>query len=242
MTKSRHICMWSGPRNISTAMLYSFAQRTDTKVFDEPLYAHYLLRSGNANYHPSADEVIKSQENNGERVIEQMLSNDSYPIYFYKHMAHHLVDLDMSFLGKTINVILTREPKDMILSFAKVIPKPKLEDLGYAQQLKLINTLIQMDQKPIVIDSKSILLNPPAALKALCHSLQIPFEAQMLEWKAGQRPEDGVWAKHWYSSVHQSNGFLKYRKKEQRVPDYLFSLCEESTALYKQIQNFEITV
>ena len=111
--ESKQICLWSGPRNISTALMYSFAQRFDTQVVDEPLYAHYLIKSGTASYHPGAAKVIQSQENDGEKVINDMFLNHESPNYFYKHMAHHLLELDLTFLSKTTNIILTREPQEI---------------------------------------------------------------------------------------------------------------------------------
>ena len=125
MDGSKRICLWSGPRNISTALMYSFAQRADTKVYDEPLYAHYLCQTNANEYHPGADDVMASLENDGEKVIEMMMGEHEKPIVFFKNMTHHILDLDKSFLKDTINVILTRDPVEMLPSFAEVIDQVK---------------------------------------------------------------------------------------------------------------------
>ncbi|MDC1221200.1 sulfotransferase family protein [Salibacteraceae bacterium] len=240
--ESKHICLWSGPRNISTALMYSFAQRNDTIVVDEPLYAHYLIKSGTADYHPGSQAVIQSQENDGEKVVAQMLKNTDSPIYFYKQMAHHLVKLDLSFLSKTTNIILTREPNEMISSYVKVIPNPSISDLGYQQQLNLINKLLRLGQHPIIVDSKSILQNPSEGLKRLCNMIKIPFQEEMLKWKVGPRIEDGIWAKYWYENVHNSSGFEPYKKKIKSIPSHLMPLLLESERLFEEIKSKSISL
>ena len=117
----KRICLWSGPRNISTALMYSFAQRSDTKVFDEPLYGYYLKNTNAKEYHPGAEEILTTMEMDGKKVVDTMLNENSKPVLFFKHMTHHLLDLDRSFMSETVNVILTRNPYDMLPSFAKMI-------------------------------------------------------------------------------------------------------------------------
>ena len=240
--ESKQICLWSGPRNISTALMYSFAQRTDTQVVDEPLYAHYLTKSATAAYHPGAAQVIQSQENDGEKVINYMFLNHESPNYFYKHMAHHLLELDLTFLSKTTNIILTREPQEMINSFAKVIAMPSLHDLGYQQQVDLIQTLIEMDERPILIDSSKLLQNPKVGLEKLCLAIDIPFQESMLNWEVGPRKEDGVWAKHWYKSVHISSGFMAKKVRSESFPERLLPLLLESEKLYEQIRSYSLLI
>ena len=138
MDKIKRICLWSGPRNISTALMYAFAQRKDTKVFDEPLYAFYLKQHPRAkDYHPGAEEILESMENDGDKVVKMMLENEEKPVLFFKHMTHHLLDLDKTFMNNTINIILTRDPEDMLPSFDKVIDKPSIDDVGYALHILL---------------------------------------------------------------------------------------------------------
>jgi len=187
--------------------MYSFAQRSDTTVFDEPLYAHYLTSTNANEYHPGAEEVIADQENDGQKVIEKVIFGDyDTPVIFFKHMTHHLVDLDWGFMKDTINVILTREPREMLTSFIKQIPNPNLRDTGYPQHLELMEYLNGIGQNPIVIDSKEVLLDPRKKLTEICEHLGIPFEEKMPNWEAGARPDDGIRGKPWQHTVHKSTG------------------------------------
>ncbi|HSL31092.1 MAG TPA: hypothetical protein VK900_17965 [Anaerolineales bacterium] len=230
------ICLWSGPRNISTALMYSFAQRDDTVVYDEPLYAHYLSKTPAREYHPGAEEVIATMENDGEKVVHDLILGDQpRPVAFFKHMTHHLIDLDRGFLAETVNVLLTRDPVDMLPSFASQIENLSLRDVGYKYHTELLSQLRSMGQDPPVLDSKQILLNPKKVLGKLCERIGIPFQEAMLSWKAGARPEDGSWAKYWYKSVHQSTGFGKYIQKFEPFPEALKPLLEECKPYYEQL-------
>lgn len=233
---TKRICVWSGPRNISTALMYSFAQRADTTVVDEPLYAHYLTSTNAHEYHPGAEEVIADQENDGQKVIEDVVFGDyDTPVVFIKHMTHHLVDLDWSFMKDTINVILTREPREMLTSFIKQIPNPTLRDTGYPQHLELMEYLQGIGQNPIVIDSKDVLINPRKKLTEICEHLGISFDEDMLHWEAGARPEDGIWAKYWYHNVHKSTGFQPYQPKNELLPERLKDILESSIEIYQTL-------
>jgi len=236
MDPTKRICLWSGPRNISTALMYSFAQRKDTTVVDEPLYAHYLT-SGNAHeYHPGSQEVIKNQENDGEKVIKEIIFGSyNSELVFFKNMTHHLVDIDWNFMSKTMNMILTRHPKDMILSYTKKISNPTVKDLGYEKQLELFFFLREMGQSPVIVESKDILTDPEKNLNRICQLLDIPFDKSMLRWEKGPRPEDGVWAKYWYHNVHNSSGFNPYIPKEESLPDSLMPLYTNSLKAYNQL-------
>lgn len=234
------ICLWAGPRNISTALMYSFAQRTDTKVIDEPLYAHYLSKTEAKKYHPSSQEVINSMENDGEKVIASILEPQEKPILFIKHMTHHLYELDLSFLLQVRNVLLTRDPVDMLPSYAKEVSSPQMQDVGYAQHLELIQTLEAMGQEFTVLDSRNVLNDPQGVLEQLCKQIGIPFQKAMLNWEAGPRPEDGVWAKHWYESVHKSTSFLPYRPKTAPFPEALVPLLKECQPIYKKLSDLAL--
>ncbi len=209
------ICLWSCPRNISTALMYSFAQREDTQVFDEPLYAHYLKISG-AN-HPSGEEVLQSLENDGNKVVQKVILQKRKKVLFHKLMTHFLINIDTTFLSKVSNIILIRNPKEIIASYSKVIPNPKLEDIGLKKQYELYLSLEKKGNVPIVLDSKYLLQNPELILNKLCAILEISFDKKMLKWKKGSRKEDGIWANHWYTNVHNSTGFLPYTEKEIRL-------------------------
>jgi hypothetical protein len=231
MTKKR-ISLWSGPRNVSTALMYSFAQRPDTMVLDEPLYGHYLKVSG--AQHPGRDDVINSMELNGETVVLDLCQLDyEKPVLFIKNMAHHLVNLDMSFLKGFHNLLLIRDPKEMIPSIIKQIPNPEMRDTGLKRQWELYNHLKDQGQTSIIIDSKMLLLDPKGILKRVCLALDIPFFEEMTTWEAGPRPEDGIWAKHWYHNVHKSTGFQEYQPKEEKVPEHLHELWEQCDFYYQ---------
>jgi hypothetical protein len=216
--------------------MYSFAQREDTTVVDEPLYAHYLTSTEASAYHPGAEEVINDQENNGEKVVREVIFGTyNTPVVLFKNMTHHLVDLDWGFLEKMKNVILTRDPRDMLPSYAKQVKHPTMQDVGYAKHLELLNYLTGIGQEPLVIDSKEILMNPEKKLSEICSSLDIPFDRNMLSWEAGSRPEDGIWAKHWYHNVHKSTGFQPYKPKKSEFPDHLKHLLKECESIYKKL-------
>jgi len=231
--------VWSGPRNVSTALMYSFAQRSDTRVVDEPLYAYYLRVSG--AQHPGREDVLASQEQDGEKVVrEVILGPCDRPVVFFKQMAHHLVELDRAFLAHTANVILTRDPVEMLPSLRENIARPKLSDTGYAVQTQLFERLRALGQDPPVLDAREILRAPRKVLGELCRRLGIPFEESMLSWKPGARPEDGVWAKHWYASVHRSSGFEPYRPKTAPFPAELTELLAECRPHYDALARVAI--
>lgn len=236
----KRINLWSGPRNISTATMYSFAQRRDTTVFDEPLYAHYLSKTPAFDYHPGAAEVLETQENDGTKVVEMMMKNHSTEIVFFKHMAHHLIELDWSFLDDCINVILTRNPREMIPSYKEQVEAPSLYDLGYPSQIKVVEYLKSIEQEVIVLESKQVLLNPRKVLSELCERIGIAFDENMLKWEAGARPEDGCWAKYWYKSVHRSTGFAPYRPKTTPFPAHLEDLYKAAKPLYDELASYAI--
>ena len=230
------ICMWSGPRTISTALMYSFAQRADTTVVDEPLYAHYLRVTPAGLYHPGADEVLATMEQDGDTVVRDVIFGDyPTPYVFFKQMTHHLVDLDTSFLDRTVNVILTRDPADMLRSYAAVVDTPSLEDTGYPQNAALYDDLLDRGQHPVVIDSTLTLHDPESVLRQLCDRIGIPFDPAMLRWEPGPRPEDGIWAKHWYASVHQSSGFGPARRHSAPMPGHLVDLLAECRPHYRKL-------
>jgi len=229
------ICLWSGPRNISTTLMYSFAQRADTTVFDEPLYAHYLCNTNADDYHPGAKDVIASQENDGKKVVEMMMGKHNSPVVFFKNMTHHLLDLDRSFMKDVVNVILTRDPKEMIPSFAKVIDNPTIGDIGYELHTELITYFEKEDVDYLVLDSKKILLNPEKVLTEFCNTIGIEFDNSMLSWEAGARKEDGSWAKYWYDNVHKSTGYIPYKAKTTGFPEQLIPLLDECKPHYNRI-------
>lgn len=234
------ICLWSGPRNVSTALMYSFAQRADTQVIDEPLYGHYLRVSGAE--HPGREEVVATMNCDGNAVMDALLHPATPPaksLLFMKHMAHHLVELDLGFLNETHNVFLIRDPREMLPSLTIQLPHAQLHDTGLAIQSWLLESLRAEGQRPAVIDSRELLLDPPTVLRELCHHLRIDFDTNMLSWPAGPAAEDGVWAKHWYHSVHKSTGFSKYIPK-RAFPENLRDLLDECTPHYERLFGYAI--
>lgn len=228
------ICLWSGPRNVSTALMYSFAQRSDTVVADEPLYAHYL-RVTDAG-HPGQAEILRSQNPDGAQVVQQVLLGAyARPVVFFKHMAHHLVDLDEGFLAQMRNVLLIRHPAEVIASFSKVIAQPVLRDIGIARQAALLETLDRMGLPAVIVDGSDLLRDPARMLEALCHALDLPFEPAMLHWPPGPRPEDGIWAPYWYAQVHRSSGFEPWKPHPRQVPPHLQPLLEEAMTHYGRV-------
>ena len=234
---NRTICLWSCPRNISTALMYSFAQRKDTQVFDEPLYAHYLKVSGAK--HPAREEVLNSLENDGAKVVQEVILKKNKKTLFHKLMTHFLVDIDTSFLSEVINIIFIRNPEEIITSYDKVISNPKMEDIGVKQQYELYLDLEKRGEKPIVLDSKYLLQDPKLILKKVCALLEIPFDKAMLSWPKGPHENDGVWGKHWYHNINDSETFFK--KKNVQSDDYkqFKSIYNDSLYYYKKIYNMK---
>lgn len=228
------ICLWSGPRNVSTALMYSFAQRSDTQVVDEPLYAHYLRVSGAE--HPGRDRIIASLDSDGERVVSEVILG-AYPrrVVFFKNMAHHLVDIDWGFLEETVNVILTRTPAEVLPSLARKLPDPGIEETGYPVQVRLLDHLDAAGRGPVVVDALELLKGPESVLGQLCQKIGIRFEREMLHWPVGPRPEDGVWADVWYHDVHMTTGFAPYRPKRTPFPGELVPLLRECEPLYARL-------
>lgn len=234
------INLWSGPRNISTATMYAFAQRNDTTVFDEPLYAHYLSKSPAYDYHPGAAEVLETMENDGEKVVKMMMGEHATPVVFFKQMAHHLIELDWTFLNNCVNIILTRNPEEMLTSYNEQIETPSLQDVGYDLQLQILEYLQSKNLKVIVLEAKQVLLNPQKVLTELCEQIGIPFDEAMLHWEAGARKEDGCWAKYWYKSVHQSTGFAPYKPKNQVFPERLKPLLTQCLPYYEKLEKLAL--
>lgn len=237
----RIIAMWSGPRNISTALMRSWSSRSDTRVVDEPFYAHYLLSTGYA--HPGADEIIRSYATDWRVVVEQLLcQRGDSAIVYQKHMTHHMLPhIEKSWLGEVSNSFLIREPRRMLLSLMKVIPQPRLEQTGLPQQVELFETVRELSRKtPPVIDARDVLQQPAQMLRRLCCALDLPYDDCMLGWAAGARAADGVWAKHWYGAVERSTGFAPYQADGSPLPDRLRGLLEACQPLYDKLARHRI--
>jgi len=225
MTSNRplRIAMWSGPRNISTAMMRSWGNRPDTFVCDEPLYASYLSVTRRA--HPLAAEIRASQPNDWRQVVKWLTGPvpEGKVIFFQKHMAHHLLpEMGREWLQQLSHWFLIRDPQEVIPSYVAKRGTPQLEDLGYVEQLELFNDLRQRTgHTPPVLDAKDVQDCPRRLLGLLCDSLGVTFSDAMLSWPPGLRSTDGPWAKHWYAEVASSTSFRPHQAKREEVPETL---------------------
>ena len=237
---SIRISMWSSPRNVSTALMYSFAQRNDTHVVDEPYYGHYI-HSSNPN-HPGQDEIMAAMDCMGDRVtLKVILGSYKQPVVFFKNMTHHMVNLNLDFLQHTNNIFLTRDPKEMLPSLEKGLRRtPNLRDTGFRVQVQLLKYLKKLGQNPPVLESRELLLDPAGVLEKLCQQLDIPFDKAMLSWPPGPKPEDGVWAKYWYDSVHTSTAFNPYKRNTAPFPEHLRPLLDECRPYYDTLYSTAI--
>ena len=219
--------------------MYSFGQRRDTAILDEPLYGHYLRVTG-AN-HPGRDEVLSTMDTDGNRVMKSLIDQKhDCQILFMKQMAHHLVDLDFSFLKQTINILLIRDPVEMLPSLIIQLPNADINDTGLATQCGLLERLRNFGQQPVILDARELLKNPRAVLDGLCSKVGIAFDENMLSWPKGGRPEDGVWARHWYHRVHESTGFSPYRPKTEPFPAHLEQLLEQCQPYYEHMYEYAL--
>jgi Sulfotransferase domain len=229
------IAMWSGPRNISTAMMRSWGSRADTYVCDEPLYAHYLLHA--QAKHPGAAEVIAHHETDWRKVAGWLTGAvpQGKTIFYQKHMAHHLLPhIDRQWLDGLTHCFLIREPGEMLTSLSKFLPDPSLADTGLPQQVEIFRSVQkQTARTPPVVDAKDVLENPRRLLRRLCEALNVEFSEAMLSWSPGRRETDGIWAKYWYEAVEKSTSFQPYVPGRERLPARLADLHEKCVALYQ---------
>jgi hypothetical protein len=231
------IAMWSGPRNISTAMMRAWGNRTDTFVVDEPFYAFYLNATGKK--HPGANEVVAAGETDWRKVVAQLTGPvpNGKSIFFQKQMTHHLLpEVDREWLVAMTNCFLIRNPRDVILSYVKKQGEPALENLGFVQQAEIFDWVrLRTGATPSVIDARDVLENPKRILGRLCEAIGIEFSESMLSWPSGLRETDGIWAKHWYDEVVRSTSFQPYRPKDEPVPQRLCEIHERCRVCYERL-------
>ena len=224
------IAMWSGPRNLSTAMMYSFGARADFDVMDEPFYAAYLQASG--VQHPMRDEVLASQPTDPNIVARTCGATSPKRLFYMKHMPHHMLDgFALDWAKDCTNIHLIRHPARVIASYAQVQQNPTLEDIGFHQQLDLFTRV-----GGLVIDSEHIRANPEHALKTLCKAIDLPFDPAMLHWPKGGHPDDGIWAKKWYRGVHNSTGFNGPEAPLPNLPATLTPLLDAALPAYTHLK------
>jgi hypothetical protein len=231
------IAMWSGPRNISTAMMRSWGNRPDTVVVDEPFYAFYLKETGTK--HPGAEEVIAQGETDWRKVAEQCRrnANSARTISYQKQMTHHLLpEISRDWLRDVTNCFLIRDPAEVIASYIKKNPEPQLNDLGFVQQAEIFDFVRrQTGSIPPVIDADDVLRDPERMLRLLCDAIGVEFSDAMLSWPPGPRDTDGIWAKYWYAEVERSTGFQPYRERKIELPGQLREIERRCRRGYEQL-------
>ena len=230
--------MWSGPRNLSTALMRSFENRDDTKVWDEPFYAYYLKET--KKNHPLANEIINKYETNLEKIIDLVTAEKDF-IYFQKHMSHHIIKkIPINWITKGINCFLIRHPKEVLLSYIQKNDLIDSNDLGYPAQLRLFNYIKTSNKKILVIDAKDLSEKPEIILKKICKKINIPFTEKMLNWPKGRRDSDGIWEKIWYKNVKSSTSFNKILNKEYEIPKKYNHIYNECLRIYDQLKIYKI--
>jgi len=235
------IAMWSGPRNLSTALMYSFANRADFSAVDEPFYASYLAQTG--LHHPLRDEVLASQSPDPSRVVSALLEPDPTPHHYQKHMTQHmLAGFPREWMVEVTNVFLIRHPARVLTSWVNKLDAPTLADIGFTQQVELFDYACSIGQQPIVIDSADIRADPERALRALCHAIGQDWDPAMLSWPVGPKPFDGVWASHWYDAVHRSSGFAKAEGNLPELSIELEAINEKALPLYKRLAALKLSI
>ncbi|QZY30818.1 sulfotransferase [Nocardioides coralli] len=230
--------MWSGPRNISTAMMRAWENRPDTVVVDEPFYASYLHATGAD--HPAREEVIASQPTDPAEVVAGLLAPlpPGVTVHYAKHMTHHLApDADLSWLAEFRTALLIREPREVVASYVRAREACEPEDIGLLQQVRLLDHL---DAPPPVIDAADFLRDPEGHLRWLCDWLGIDFTDRMLSWPAGPRDTDGVWAPHWYDAVWASTGFEPHRPRVVDLDAHDAAVAEACRPAYERLRELRV--
>ena len=232
------IAMWSGPRNISTAMMRAFENRADTIVWDEPFYAAELAATGRD--HPMRAEVIAGGEPDPEKVIERLLGPLADPekpqarVFYQKHMTHHMIPaFRRDWIGQVTNAFLIRDPRQVLASYTRKWSDVSLEEIGFPQQLEIFQSVAgRLGRAPPVVDSNDVLADPRGTLDALCRACDIAFSEAMLEWPAGPRKSDGVWAPVWYDRVLRSTGFVAPDERIPELPAPLQRIADAAQPIY----------
>lgn len=237
------VAMWSGPRNISTAMLRSWENRPDTVVVDEPLYAAYLARTGVP--HPGREAVIASQPTDLDEAVAGLLAPlpAGRTVHYAKHMSHHVgEDMDLSWTLRLRNVVLIRDPGEVVASYLRARETCTPHDIGLLQQRWLVDLWDRHDASPPILDAGDVLRAPEAHLRWLCDWLGIPFTERMLSWPAGPRDTDGVWAPYWYDAVLASTGFEPWRPRDVALPADATAVADACRPAYEALHARRVRV
>lgn len=237
MSAGVRLAVWSGPRNISTALMRSWENRPDCRVVDEPLYAYYLAQTGLD--HPARDEVIAAGETSWQTVVAELTAPVD-GIYYQKHMTHHLIpQLPRDWIGSLTNVLLIRDPAEVVASYVRSRSNVVAEDIGLVQQAELYD---QLDGAPPVIDAADFLRDPEGYLRWLCSYIGVAFTDAMLRWPAGPRESDGVWAPYWYDAVLASTGFEPYRPRVVELHGAALEAAQRSRPDYERLHAVRVVL
>lgn len=236
MNKVIHLI--SGPRNISTALMYSFAQHPEFKVLDEPFYGYYLTQIRDRETHPMEQEILDNMPNEHQEILMQISDATREKRVFIKNMAHHCLDPEPYFMNDWQNVILIRDPKKLLQSFAKVIERPDLDAIGIKRAFELMEFFDRHHMAYTVIESDELMIDPGMYLSQLCEELGITYYPQMTKWPAGPNPADGIWAPYWYKNVHRSTGFAKpkSRLEPELWNNHLEQVYTQALPYYNQLK------
>lgn len=220
--------------------MYSWRQRPDTTVLDEPFYAHYLTLDDRG--HPGVDEILASQSHEGDEVIQNVvLGPCETPVLYIKQMAHHLNGIDRAHLAHTENILLVRDPRDMLASLAVQLPQCELTDTGLTESVELLDAVLEQGGAPVVIETQALLADPAEILRAVCERVGLVFDPAVLEWPAGPKPEDGAWAPHWYHNVHVSTEFAAPKKSARRpLPKHVKPVLDQAMPLYERLAEYAL--
>ena len=238
-SRVQRIAMWSGPRNISTALMRSFENRGDCFVSDEPFYACYLATTG--LQHPGLAEILRHHETDWDRVVQHLTgpTPEGQSVWYQKQMAHHMLpghDREWMYRDDFQHVFLIRAPQQMLLSLSKVLGQVDVAQTGLPQQVELFRSIEQRTgRRPLVLDSRDVLADPAVAMQQLCERLGLDFRPSMLSWPTGPRSTDGIWAPHWYSRVYETTGFAADVVRDEPLPDHCVAILSECEALYAQL-------
>ena len=232
--------MWSGPRNLSTALMRSFENRNDTKVIDEPFYAYYLKKT--QLDHPMKSEIINYYPTSQMQILKKITSQtQNNEIFYQKHMTHHIIkNTRLDWLNKGYNCFLIRHPAKVINSYIKKNNLLSIDDIGFKKQYEIFNMIKKDKIKYLVVNADTILQDPLKTLKKLCKILKIRFTKKMLSWPTGKRSSDGIWSTVWYKNVELSNTFSKYKKEKYYVPKKYNDIYEESLKYYNEMNQYSI--
>ena len=233
------IFMWSGPRNLSTALMRSFENRDDTIVHDEPFYGYYLFKT--QLNHPMKDEIISNYPIAQNEIIKNITTKQKNKIYYQKHMTHHIVkNTRIEWIKKGYNCFLIRHPSKVINSYIQKNTLRNINDIGFKKQFEIFKKIKKNNSKFLVINADDILINPIDSMKKLCKKLNINFSKKMLNWPKGKRNTDGIWSKVWYKKVEQSTTFNKFRKEYIIVPKKYLKIYDESLKYYDAMNKYSL--